>query len=337
MKPSNKHKRTVFFILANEDKELYEATKRREASSANFALVYYIAYHPIYVLSLPANHRFPIEKYALLPEQLLYEGTATPEQFFMPSMASNADILRVHQKSYFDKFVNGQLSASAMRKIGFPWSEQLVEREIRIAGGTIEACYHALQTGIAFNIAGGTHHAYADAGEGFCMLNDQAIAAAHVLEKKMAKQILIIDLDVHQGNGTAAIFKDEARVFTCSLHGRDNYPLHKEISDLDVALPAGIEDEAYLNTLTATLKAIKNRFQADFIFYQAGVDVLATDKLGKLSLSLAGCAQRDRLVMEWAKAQQIPMVVCMGGGYSPDIRHILEAHANTYRIARELY
>lgn len=289
------------------------------------------------MLPLPANHRFPIEKYALLPEQLLYEGTAIPTQFFTPNLASRDTILRVHQTSYFEKFVNGQLSAAAMRKIGFPWSKQLVEREIYIAGGTVEACHHALENGITFNIAGGTHHAYADAGEGFCMLNDQAIAAAYVLDNKLAKRILIIDLDVHQGNGTAAIFQNEHRVFTFSMHGRDNYPLHKEKSDWDIALPNGIEDDAYLHQLTVALSQLKSNFQPEFIFYQAGVDVLATDKLGKMSLTIAGCAQRDRLVMEWASNQQIPMVVCMGGGYSPDIRHILDAHANTFRIARELY
>jgi acetoin utilization deacetylase AcuC-like enzyme len=296
-----------------------------------------IAYHPIFAHPLPENHRFPMLKYELIPEQLLYEGTITAQNLFHPEAATEADILRVHAPAYWHRMQQLGLTAKEMRKIGFPLSAALVEREILIAGGTIGAAAHALENGLAMNVAGGTHHAYADSGEGFCLLNDQAMAAAWLLHHGKAKRVLVVDLDVHQGNGTAAIFRDDERVFTFSMHGKDNYPLHKEQSDLDIALAAGTGDEEYLTVLATELPRLIAMHRADFIFYQAGVDVLATDKLGKLALSRDGCAQRDRVVYENALQYGLPVVVCMGGGYSADIRDILEAHCNTYRIGQQLF
>ena len=296
-----------------------------------------IAYHPIYKHPLPEGHRFPMEKYELLPKQLLYEGTCIEENFFEPGLASDDDILRVHTNEYLQNLKNLRIDPGATRKTGFPLSAELVEREIRIAGGTIQAAEFAMQFGIAMNIAGGTHHAYPGHGEAFCLLNDQAIAARYLQHKKLAEKILIVDLDVHQGNGTAYIFKNDPTVFTFSMHGRNNYPFKKEESDLDIELPNGTGDEEYLQILGATLPDLIARQQPDFIFYLSGVDILSTDKLGKLSCSLEGCKDRDKFVLQLCHDQKIPVEVSMGGGYSPDIKTIIEAHANTYRLAQEIF
>lgn len=278
-----------------------------------------------------------MEKYELIPAQLLHEGSIGSDNLFEPKPMAEADILRVHQADYWFRMRDLQLTAREMRPIGFPLSSALVQREITIAQGTLDAAQFALQFGVAMNVAGGTHHAYANRGEGFCLLNDQALAAAALLASGKAKRVLIVDLDVHQGNGTAAIFANDERVFTFSMHGKDNYPYHKEQSDLDIPLPAGTEDAAYLQLLEHHLPNIMSVFQPDFMFYQAGVDVLASDKLGKLALSLEGCRQRDAFVLESAKKARVPLVVCMGGGYSPDIKIILEAHCNTYRLAQSVF
>ncbi|HSP83905.1 MAG TPA: histone deacetylase [Gillisia sp.] len=296
-----------------------------------------IAYHPIYKHPLPEGHRFPMEKYELFPKQLLYEGTCIEENFFEPGLASDDDILRVHTNEYLQNLKNLRIDPGATRKTGFPLSAELVEREIRIAGGTIQAAEFAMQFGIAMNIAGGTHHAYPGHGEAFCLLNDQAIAARYLQHKKLAEKILIVDLDVHQGNGTAYIFKNDPTVFTFSMHGRNNYPFKKEESDLDIELPDGTRDEEYLQILGTTLPDLLARQQPDFIFYLSGVDILSTDKLGKLSSSIEGCKERDKFVLQLCHDQKIPVEVSMGGGYSPDIKTIIEAHANTYRLAQEIF
>lgn len=296
-----------------------------------------IAYHPIYKHSLPAGHRFPMEKYELLPKQLVYEGTCIEKNFFEPELASDEDILRVHTQEYLHNLKNLNIEPRATRKTGFPPSAELVEREIRIAGGTIQAAEFAMQFGIAMNIAGGTHHAYSGHGEAFCLLNDQAIAARYLQKKKLAEKILIVDLDVHQGNGTANIFKNDPSVFTFSMHGRNNYPFKKEKSDLDIELPDGTGDEEYLQILKTTLPDLITLHQPDFIFYLSGVDILSTDKLGKLSCSIEGCKERDQFVLQLCHDHKIPVEVSMGGGYSPDIKTIIEAHANTYRLAQEIF
>ncbi|MGB1448987.1 MAG: histone deacetylase [Flavobacteriaceae bacterium] len=296
-----------------------------------------IAYHPIYQLPLPAGHRFPMEKYDLLPKQLLHEGSCTAQDFFEPKPIDEKSIQRVHCPHYLKRLIKLELERKEIRKIGFPLSQQLIDREITIAGGTVEGAKRALTTGIAMNIAGGTHHAFSNRGEAFCLLNDQAIAAQYLLDHQLAKSILIVDLDVHQGNGTAEIFKDNPNVFTFSMHGAKNYPFQKEKSDLDLALADGMQDEAYLKLLKNTLPQLLDRVAPDFVFYLCGVDVVATDKLGRLGMSIEGCKERDKYVLETLKTKEIPVQCSMGGGYSKDIKIILEAHANTFRIAQDLY
>lgn len=296
-----------------------------------------IAFHPIYKHPLPEGHRFPMIKYELLPQQLLHEGTAVENDFHAPGLPDMAHVLAVHNKDYVDHLLNLTLDPRAVRKIGFPLSAELVERELRIAQGTMWGCERALQTGIAFNIAGGTHHAYSNHGEAFCLLNDQAIGAQYLLDHNLAKKVLIVDLDVHQGNGTAEIFTGNDRVFTFSMHGKSNYPFHKESSNLDIALPDNTGNEEYLSILQKTLPKLIDDEKPDFIFYLSGVDILVTDKLGKLGCTINGCKERDSFVLSLCHKLGIPVQCSMGGGYSPDIRTIIEAHANTYRVANGLY
>ncbi len=296
-----------------------------------------IAWSPIYAHPLPAGHRFPMIKYELLPEQLLYEGTVTEDHFFSPFPLEEKYITAIHQPAYWKKLQTLSLNRKEERRTGFPLSAKLVEREITIAQGSIQTALYALEYGISMNIAGGTHHAYPDHGEGFCLLNDIAIASHFLLSKGLAKQILVVDLDVHQGNGTAAIFKDNQQVFTFSMHGARNYPLHKEVSDLDIGLVDGTGDTVYLQQLKTILPRLIEQLAPDFIFYQAGVDVLATDKLGRLGLSREGCRQRDHYVLTSCKKHSIPIAVSMGGGYSERISDIVEAHANTFRLAQEIF
>ena len=296
-----------------------------------------IAYHPIYKHPLPEGHRFPMIKYELLPQQLLLEGTAVETDFFSPGMPDMAAVLAIHKKEYVDDLLNLTLDPRAVRKIGFPLSAELVERELRISQGTITGCEKALQTGIAFNIAGGTHHAYSTHGEAFCLLNDQAIAARYLLDNKLASKILIVDLDVHQGNGTSEIFTHNPNVFTFSMHGKTNYPFKKEVSDLDIALPDNTPDDEYLAILQETLPRLIDSHKPDIIFYLSGVDILSTDKLGKLGCTINGCKQRDEIVLSLARKLEISVQCSMGGGYSPEIKVIIEAHANTYRVARSIF
>ncbi|PSR12068.1 MAG: histone deacetylase [Bacteroidetes bacterium] len=296
-----------------------------------------IAFSPVYKYQLPDGHRFPMVKYELLPEQLLYEGTVQEEQFFVPGQLAEEVLLWTHSPAYWNKLQNQGLTAKEERAIGFPMRPDLVERGRYIAQGTIECALLAQQHGVAMNIAGGTHHAFADRGEGFCVFNDFAIAANYLLRHQLARKILIVDLDVHQGNGTAHIFRNEPRVFTFSMHGARNYPTRKEQSDLDIGLPDKTGDEAYLKILGETLPRLLDDVQPDQVFYLAGVDVLATDRLGRLGLSVAGCKKRDQFVLESCKSANLPVAVSMGGGYSERIAHIIEAHANTYRVASEIF
>jgi acetoin utilization deacetylase AcuC-like enzyme len=296
-----------------------------------------IAHSDIYKLHLPEGHRFPMEKYELIPEQLLYEGSAVANNFFEPKAVEEKFILNTHDQLYWQKLVNQTLTPSEVRKTGFPLSKELVQREIYIAQGTIDCANFALEYGVAMNVAGGTHHAFTNRGEGFCLLNDVAIASNYLLENQLSKKILVVDLDVHQGNGTAEIFRTQPQVFTFSMHGEKNYPLQKEKSDLDVGLADGIDDKNYLNLLYKHLPELLERFQPDFIFYISGVDILETDKLGRLGVTLAGCKQRDKYVLQMCHQNKIPVAVSMGGGYSPRISDIVEAHVNTFRVAQEIY
>lgn len=296
-----------------------------------------IAYSPIYKYQVPPKHRFPMEKYELIPEQLLYEGTISEDQFFHPEALTEEVILWTHELEYWNKLKHQALTRKEIRAIGFPMSDALVKRGTHISNGTVQCALYAQQYGVSMNIAGGTHHSFTYKGEGFCLLNDIAIAANFLLKKGLAQQILVIDLDVHQGNGTAQIFKNEKRVFTFSMHGAKNYPARKEVSDLDIGLPDKTEDETYLATLNQTLPQLLNSIQPDFIFYLSGVDVLATDKLGRLSMSIAGCKERDRIVLNACQRHQIPLAISMGGGYSVRLADIIEAHANTFRLAQDIF
>ena len=296
-----------------------------------------IAFHPIYQHPLPEGHRFPMLKYELLPQQLLLEGVVTLADFFEPAICSLEHVLAVHKQEYVDDLLNLTLNPKAARKIGFPLSKELVQRELIIAQGTITGAQRSFETKISFNIAGGTHHAFSTHGEAFCLLNDQAIAAQFLLDNKLARKILIIDLDVHQGNGTAEIFQNNPNVFTFSTHGKTNYPFKKETSDLDIAFDDGTNDEKFLKTIGDIIPKLIETEKPDFIFYLAGVDILASDKLGKLGCSIEGCKKRDKLVFELCAKHQIPVQVSMGGGYSADIKIILEAHANTFTAAKDIF
>lgn len=296
-----------------------------------------VSHSPIYSHPLPTGHRFPMIKYELIPEQLKYEGTLNSSHFHEPKMVDESYILMAHDADYWKRLKALDLTYHEIRRIGFPLSQELVDRELIITQGSIDGALHSLEFGCALNVAGGTHHAGSNWGEGFCLLNDQAIAAHYLLHNNHSKKILIIDLDVHQGNGTAEIFSNNEKVFTFSIHGANNFPYRKEQSDLDIPLPDNTTDTEYLSILTKEYHKILDHINPDFIFYQSGVDVLHTDKLGKLSLSLEACKERDYIVMNTAKKLGIPMQISMGGGYSEDIKLIVEAHCNTYRIASDLY
>ncbi|QHT70982.1 histone deacetylase [Rhodocytophaga rosea] len=292
-----------------------------------------IAYSDRYLLNLPGDHKFPIQKYALIKDQLLYEGTITEDNLYDAGICTDEQVLAVHTEEYWYKVKNLLLNEHEIRRIGLPLNQRLVERSLSSSCGTLKAADYALDNKISFNIAGGTHHAFTYKGEGFCVLNDMAIAACWLMKTQGVKRILIIDLDVHQGNGTAEIFRNEPNVFTFSMHGKDNYPLKKEVSDLDIALPSYMNDDAYLSILAEQLPKLFDSHKPDFVFYQAGVDVLATDKLGKLSLTRQGCRKRDELVFDYCLKLRIPVAVTMGGGYSERMADIVEAHCNTFRTA----
>lgn len=299
--------------------------------------VLHIAYDPIYAHPLPADHRFPMLKYELIPQQLLYEGSIHAENLFAPAPCQDKIVLLTHTREYLDKLKYQSLSAKEQRHIGFPQSPELTQRELVITQGTLDCCDHAFANGVALNVAGGTHHAFADRGEGFCLLNDFGVAANYLLHHQRVKKILIIDLDVHQGNGTAKLFENNKSVFTFSMHGAHNYPFHKETSDLDIGLKDGTGDDIYLPLLTDTLNMLIEKVKPDFAFYLSGVDILKTDRFGKLNISLGGCRQRDEIVFTKLQKHNIPCTVAMGGGYSPDIRTIVEGHCNTFRLAKDVY
>ncbi len=296
-----------------------------------------IAYRKEYVLDLRRGHKFPIDKYRLIPETLLEECTISENNIFAPEPVSRDIVELTHSPEYVERLLSLSLTDREIRKIGFPLTEELIAREFIITQGTIDGAISAFENGVALNAAGGTHHAYRDRGEGFCLFNDCAVAANYLLHKNIADKILIVDLDVHQGNGTAKIFEHSKNVFTFSMHGASNYPLHKEKSDLDVPLKFKTDDKTYMKILTGTLPKLIDEFHPQFIFYIAGADVLATDKWGMLGMSLSGAAQRDEFVFETARKFAIPIMVSMGGGYSPNIEHIVEAHCNTFRLAIKIF
>ena len=276
-------------------------------------------------------------KYELIPEQLIRENTCSTDNFFEPGIISDELVLHTHEDQYFQRLKNIKLSKKEIREIGFPLTKGLVERELTIAQGTIECTKYSIEHGISMNIAGGTHHAFYDRGEAFCMLNDQAIAANYLIKKKLAERIMIIDLDVHQGNGTASIFKSNPEIFTISFHGKKNYPFRKEKSDVDIEFEDNTDDELYLKKLKKHIPTLIENFKPDFVFYLSGVDVLNNDKLGRLALSIDGCKERDKFILELCNKKSIPVQVSMGGGYSELLKNIIEAHSNTFRLAQEIY
>ncbi len=296
-----------------------------------------IAYNQNYIYPLEENHRFPMIKYELIPEQLIRENTCSSENFFSPTKIDSKIVLKTHQREYFERFTSLKLSKKEIREIGFPLSQELVERELQIAEGTIKGVKYSIKNGISMNIAGGTHHAFYDRGEAFCMLNDQAIATNYIIQEGLFKKILIIDLDVHQGNGTASLFNSNPNVYTLSFHGKKNYPFRKEKSDLDMEFDDNTNDDEYLKVLRETIPKVIDQFEPEFIFYLSGVDVLENDKLGRLSLSIDGCKERDRFILEICKNNSIPVQVSMGGGYSVILKNIIEAHSNTFRLAQEIF
>lgn len=293
-----------------------------------------ISFDESYVHPVPENHRFPMEKYALLKEELLHNGVVKEMDFFQPHSVDLNSVLQVHSKEYVKRLYQLELTEREQRLTGFIHNEQLVTRERIIMEGTRKCAEFALEFGVGMNIAGGTHHAYSSRGEGFCLLNDQAIAAKWLMDEKNLEKILIVDLDVHQGNGTAEIFRNEDRVFTFSMHGKNNYPLKKEHSDLDIELEDGCKDDAYLYLLESHLNRVIQYFEPQFIFYQCGVDVLETDKLGRLSLTENGCKRRDSLVVDAVKQLGVPLVCSMGGGYSPNCKDIVRSHLHTFEVVQ---
>ena len=285
-----------------------------------------------YTVSL-GHHSYPMDKYRLVPERLLAEKILRPEEIIEPEAATLDDVVRVHTPDYVHAFINGILERKAMLRIGLPWSPALVRRAFAVIGGTLGATRAALEDGVAANLAGGTHHAFADHGEGYCIFNDLVITGRKLRGEGLVQRFLIVDLDVHQGNGTAALCETDTDVFTFSMHGENNYPARKERSSWDIALPDATSDEQYLAILVRALPQILERFTPDLVFYQAGVDVLAGDRFGKLALTLKGVAERDRLVCEFARRAGLPLVVTLGGGYARDINRIIEAHCQTVKAA----
>ena len=288
-----------------------------------------------YAIPLPDGHRFPIAKYALLREAVLAEGSVTAETLHDPARVAAVDVARVHDAAYVERLTHGTMSAAEQRRLGFPWSEGLVERSFRASGGTLEAADHALTHGIAMNLAGGTHHAFASHGEGFCVLNDVAIAIRALRARGRLRRVAVVDLDVHQGNGTHALCADDTDTFTFSMHGRRNYPFRKVPGRLDVELEDGTRDTEYLERLAEALPRVLAEARADLVCYLAGADPHEGDVLGRLGLTFDGLLRRDALVIEAARAVGIPIVIAIAGGYGRDIRDTVRIHANTARLASE--
>jgi len=290
-----------------------------------------------YIYELPPGHRFPIAKYELVMEQLLHEGYVREESIVDPGVADFEQVSLTHTAEYWNKLQQKTLTSAETRRIGLPIHDKSVAWASNAAAGAIEAALYALENGVGLSLAGGTHHAYAGHGEGFCILNDVAVAANFILHSKLARKILIVDLDVHQGNGTAALFAGNPHVFTFSMHCAENYPMVKEKSDWDIPLTSRMQDNEYLSILKDALARLPGLFAPDLVFYIAGVDVLHTDALGKLSLSKQGCRNRDEMVLGFCRDAGIPAVVAMGGGYSPKISDIVDAHSATFKTAIDMF
>lgn len=295
-----------------------------------------VFYSDRFVLPLPEGHRFPMLKYSKLRERVAASSVCGPGELREPEAVTDEQILRAHHPDYLRRVVSGTLSEKEVRRIGFPWSEAMVERSRRASGGTVGACLAALEEGFAANLAGGTHHAFADRGEGYCVFNDSAIAARALQAAGLVGRVVVIDTDVHQGNGTAVILADDPTVFTFSIHGEKNFPFRKEKSDLDVPLPDGADDAAFLEALAAGLERALDASEPGLAIYLAGADPFAGDRLGRLSVTKAGLAERDRIVLEGCRERGIPVAVTMAGGYSEDVRDIVDVHFQSVGLAAEM-
>ena len=295
-----------------------------------------VFYSDHFVLPLPEGHRFPMVKYSMLRERVAKAGVCGPEEMRVPRAVSDTEILRSHEEGYLRRVVDGTLTEKEMRRIGFPWSERMVERSRRASGGTLGACLAALEEGFAANLAGGTHHAFADRGEGYCVFNDSAIAARAVQAEGLVERVVVVDTDVHQGNGTAAILGGDPSVFTFSIHGARNFPFRKEESDLDVALPDGADDGEYLDALEGALEKALDRSGAQLAIYLAGADPYEDDRLGRLRVSKEGLAERDRLVLESCRERGIPVAVTMAGGYAREVDDTVDIHFQSIERATTL-
>lgn len=296
-----------------------------------------LVYHPDYTTPLPENHRFPMLKFRKVYETLVSDGIASLDQFHCPAPAPRSWLELAHAPAYVDAYLTGALDGRAMRRIGFPWSAALVDRTRVALAGTVLAAELALQHGLACNTAGGTHHAHYNYGSGFCIFNDLAVAPRLLQQQGLIQRALIIDLDVHQGDGTAAILQQDATIFTFSMHCEVNFPFHKQTSDLDVALPVGMEDEAYLSTLAYYLPDLLGQVKPDLVFYDAGVDPHAEDSLGKLALTDAGLYARDQMVLDACLRQGIPVAGVIGGGYQQELNRLARRHCILHRVASELF
>ena len=296
-----------------------------------------IFYTDTFPIPLPENHSFLKDKYHFLRKRVSERLGDKPIDLQIPEISSVEAILRAHDPEYVQRLFEGKLTDKEIRRVGLPWSPQIVRRTRYSVGATIAACQAALSEGVAVNLGGGTHHAFYDRGQGFCWLNDSVIAARAMQAEGLAEKILIVDCDVHQGDGTAAITKDDLSIFTFSIHGKNNFPYHKETSDLDIELEDGTDDCAYLDALENGLTECLNRFKADLVIYLAGADPYRKDRYGRLSLTKAGLAQRDRIVLERLKESGIPVAVAMAGGYAPDIQDIVDINFQTIEIALGFY
>jgi acetoin utilization deacetylase AcuC-like enzyme len=295
-----------------------------------------VFYSDHFVLPLPEGHRFPMVKYSMLRESVAASGVCAPGEMRVPRPVSDEEILRAHERGYLRRVVGGTITQKEMQRIGFPWSERMVERSRRASGGTLGACLAALEDGFAANLAGGTHHAFADRGEGYCVFNDSAIAARAVRATGLVERVVVVDTDVHQGNGTAAILRGDPSLFTFSIHGSGNFPFHKEESDLDVALPDGADDGEFLDALEDNLERVLEESRADLAIYLAGADPYEDDRLGRLCVSKEGLAERDRLVLESCRERGIPVAVTMAGGYARSVEDTVHMHFRSIETAATL-
>ena len=294
-----------------------------------------IFYTDSFSISLPDNHSFPITKYSLLRKRIIDSNQFSPQDLCLPHAATDMQIIRAHDPVYLRRLQKGQLTEQEVRRIGLPWSLELIERARRSVGATIEACFAALAAGVALHLGGGTHHAFGDRGQGFCVLNDSVIAARILQAATHVRHVLILDCDVHQGNGTAAILRNDPTVFTFSIHGQNNFPFRKEKSDLDIALEDGADDQVYLDALQKGLLESLKRANAEVVIYLAGADPYKHDRFGRLDVSKEGLAQRDRMILHFCHEAGLPVVITMAGGYAPNITDTVDIHFQTVRIAAE--